>query len=814
VKKKKPGLIARVATLVLGIEVAAFSALGWFYVNRFSDEMEKRTYASMHRVGEMLATDELPVSVLSRKTLLSDLIGEPYLKGMAVGGNGRVIVSTNPEDLGRKASEIKDFNAEWLKDTGDNIRFIRGDRTLTSIQQINNSGGGILYHVFFTISTSELDEKKNTIASVGTAGSVIFILLTSLMIVYIAHRLITRRVNASLQVLEKIENGALEERIPVTYDDELGRIQDGINSMTDELAELIRESRDNATELLKQKDLLQSVIQTAPIRVFWKDRESRFVGCNTRFAEDAGYASPEELIGKTDHDMAWREQAEMFRADDATIMASGAPRIDYELFRKTAGGKSLWLSASKVPLRDNDGNIIGVLGIYSDITAKKQAEDEIRNLAYFDSLTSLPNRRLLMDRLEHAMAASARQKEYAALLMLDLDNFKELNDSKGHDIGDLLLREVGKRISDCVREVDTVARFGGDEFVVIVEALGSDEGAAASQAMIVAEKIRAAIDRKFVFKGFGFSHYSTPSIGVTLFSDAAESVESLLKQVDLALYQAKSSGRNTIRFFSPAMQTQIDERAKMTAGLRRALEKKELCLYYQPQVDKMGNVIGAEALLRWFPNNGEPVSPAQFIPLAEESGLILPIGDWVIEQACKQLEVWGDDPDTSHFNLAVNVSSHQFRQSDFASQVNRHIEETGINPARLKLELTESVVLYDVDETIERMQEIKKLGVSFSLDDFGTGFSSLAYLKRLPLSQLKIDQTFVRDILTDHSDAAIVRAILAMSTSLGIDVIAEGVETEEQYNFLANHGCCYYQGYYFGKPLPIDEWPKVNERRA
>jgi diguanylate cyclase (GGDEF)-like protein/PAS domain S-box-containing protein len=809
VKKIKFGLIARVATLVVAIEVAAFSTLGWFYIDRFSSEMVQRTHASMRRVGELIASEQLPISVISQKKLLTDLIGEPYLNGMVVGGNGHVIVSTTPEYLGRRASEVDAIEPDWLLEAQGEMSVIPADATLTAVQAIKNSSGGALYHVVFTISTAALNAKRANIALMGVAGSALFILLTSLLVVYVAHRLITRRVKATVRVLEKIEHGALQERIPVTQQDEIGQIQAGINSMTDELAELINRSRENAAELQEQKDLLQSVIQTAPIRVFWKDKNSRFVGCNTRFAKDAGYASPEELVGKTDYDMIWQEQADRFHADDLAVMESGQAKIDYEIYRQSPEGEPVWLSASKVPLRDDDGQIIGVLGIYSDITAKKQAEDEIRNLAYFDPLTGLPNRRLIMDHLEEALNNSTRHQQYAALLMLDLDNFKDLNDSRGHGIGDLLLREVGHRIADSVGEMGSVGRFGGDEFVVIIEMLGSDESVAAQQAMKLAEKIRARIDRKFEFKRVGLSHYITPSIGVTLFKDEENSVEDLLKQADVALYQAKSSGRNAIRFYSPMMQTQLNERTRMTAGLRRALDNGELALYYQPQVDSDGTITGAEALLRWLPRQGTPVSPGQFIPLAEESGLIIPIGDWVLGQACDQLKAWEREPDKRRLAIAVNVSSLQFRQKDFTQRVCRHIDRTGIDPTRLKLELTESVVLADVDETVQKMEEIRQLGVTFSLDDFGTGFSSLSYLKRLPLAQLKIDQGFVRDLLSDQSDAAIVRAILAMSASLGIEAIAEGVETQGQYNFLHQHGCRHYQGYLFGKPLPIEAWEKT-----
>lgn len=801
------GLIARVAFLVICIEIAAFSVLGWFYTNQFGSEMVKRTYASMRRVGEMIASDELPISVIARKTLLTDLIGAPYLNGFAVGGSGHVIVATQPDYLGREAETIKGFNPDWLAPDYPRVTYITGSDTLTAVLHVQEArANSALYHVVITISTAELNAKKHTIAVWGVGASLLFMLFTTFAIVYVAHRLFTGRVNKSLEVLEAIENGALNKRIPITYDDELGRLQGGINSMTEKLFYLLAESREAAGEIQKQKELLQSVIQHAPVGVFWKDRESRIVGCNARYAQDAGLGSPEEAIGKTDDDMIWHEQADLYRMEDQSVMESGKPKLDFEILRNSVAGEQVWLSVSKAPLCDKDDNIIGILGIYTDITARKKAEDEIRNLAYFDPLTGLPNRRLLMDRMEQVLAVSARHDRYGGMLMMDLDNFKDLNDSRGHDVGDLLLREVGKRISHCVRDVDTVARFGGDEFVVILESLGEDESSSANQAMAVAEKIRAAIDRKFEFESVGLSHYITPSIGVTLFNGETETVDALLKQADVALYQAKSAGRNDIRFFNPAMQTQIDKRAQMASGLRRGLEQGELYLYYQPQVDWKGHVIGAEALLRWLPQEGDAISPGQFIPLAEETGLILPIGTWVIEQACEQLKAWGKNPKSSRLTLAVNVSSYQFRQSDFVEQVRETIERYGIDATRLKIELTESVVLTDVNEAAERMQQLKELGVTLSLDDFGTGFSSLSYLKRLPLDQLKIDQAFVHDIMADQSDAAIVRAILAMSESLGIDVIAEGVETEEQYTYLLRHGCEYYQGFFFGRPGPIEEW--------
>jgi diguanylate cyclase (GGDEF)-like protein len=453
---------------------------------------------------------------------------------------------------------------------------------------------------------------------------------------------------------------------------------------------------------------------------------------------------------------------------------------------------------------------IGELAVTFNRMAEKvqNREAEIFNLAYYDPLTNLPNRRLLMDRLNQALIASGRSQAFGALLIIDLDQFKTLNDTQGHDIGDQLLIAVAQRLTENVRQDDTVSRPGGDEFVVILDNLSPDETAAAQQAEMIAEKIRAALNQSYQLAGVEQMHESTASIGMTLFQGHDNSTDVLLKQADVALYQAKDSGRNKVRFFNPDMQAAINSRTALESALRQALNKNELQLYYQPQVDQLGRIIGAEALLRWQRPGIGMVSPAAFIPLAEESGLILPIGDWVLQTACAQLTAWAGNDQTRDLQLSINVSARQFHQAEFVGQIASCLARSGINPTRLKLELTESIVLDNVEEVIQRMQKLRNLGISFSMDDFGTGYSSLSYLKRLPLDQLKIDQSFVRDISIDFNDAAIVRAILAMSQSLGLKVIAEGVETPAQHEFLLANGCLTFQGYLFGKPMPIEELEK------
>jgi len=492
--------------------------------------------------------------------------------------------------------------------------------------------------------------------------------------------------------------------------------------------------------------------------------------------------------------------------------ANGAP-FSLERFRHTGHrrrietrlerqGAVFYLLVSVGPLVGSQGERLGSVVILTDITQRKAAEEQIEQLAFYDPLTRLPNRRLLLDRLHQAVAAGARNRRQGALLFIDLDNFKTLNDTLGHDIGDLLLQQVALRLLDAVRARDTVARLGGDEFVVLLEDLGAQPQEAAAQVQVLGARILGALTQPYTLAGHRC--HSTPSLGATLISEDSPSVDELLKRADLAMYQAKAAGRNTLRFFDPDMQAALEARTALEAELREGLREGQFRLHYQAQVDSAGNLTGAEALLRWQHPLRGPVSPAEFIPLAEETGLILPLGRWVLETACAQLAAWAQQPQTAGLTLAINVSAREFRHAGFVDQVSQVLERTGTDPHRLKLELTESLLLDDIAGTIAKMTALKALGVGFSLDDFGTGYSSLSYLKRLPLDQLKIDQSFVRDVLTDPNDAAIARTIVALAQSLGLAVIAEGVETEGQRDFLLRNGCHAFQGYLFGRPGPVE----------
>ncbi len=529
------------------------------------------------------------------------------------------------------------------------------------------------------------------------------------------------------------------------------------------------------------------------------------IEANQRFAQLFGYDNPDELIGQNDIErLVTPDSAATLRAHIAAGRTSQP--IEGTGIRKDG---STFIGETQSCKTTYHGRTVITIAV-RDITARKLAEDEIRNLAFYDPLTRLPNRRLLLDRLHQALASNTRSGRHGALLLIDLDNFKTLNDTLGHDMGDLLLQQVAQRLSTCIRVGDTVARLGGDEFVVMLQDLSENAEEAATQTESVGEKTLQSLSQPY--RLLGYENHSTPSIGITLFGGQQHAIEDLLKQADLAMYQSKTAGRNTMRFFDPEMQTKVTNRAAMEVDLREALRQQQFILQYQPQVVGDGRITGAEVLMRWQHPQRGLVPPIDFIPLAEETGLILPLGQWVLETACVQLAKWANHPEMAALNLSVNVSANQLHQVDFVDQVLAVLRSTGANPHRLKLELTESLLVSNVENTIVKMTALKAQGVGFSLDDFGTGYSSLTYLKRLPLDQLKIDQGFVRDILIDPNDAAIAKMVVALAESLGLSVIAEGVEIESQRSFLASQGCHAYQGYLFSRPLPLDKFEELAKR--
>lgn len=578
-----------------------------------------------------------------------------------------------------------------------------------------------------------------------------------------------------------------------------------------------------ATDLTQQKQAetalregerrMKSIVEFMPVGVWLLDAEGYIVFGNAagrRIWAGSPSGSLEQFMGSRD----WRSLDHASVPADAwpstRAVKHGETTLDEQMEIECLDGSRKTILNSAVPIRDEAGRILGAVVIHQDITERRATEDEVEQLAFYDPLTGLPNRRLLLDRLKQTLKTNARSGEHAALLFIDLDDFKLINDTLGHDIGDLLLQEVGRRLRDCVRAEDTVARLGGDEFVVLLKGLSAASDAeAAARTQAVGDKILATLNEPYCLAGHDCR--STPSIGATLIHDHGTTIDQILKQADLAMYQAKQAGRNTLRFFDPAMQTTLEARALLEMQLRQGLAEGQFLLHYQPQVDRAGTLTGVEALLRWQHPERGLVLPGEFIPLAEDTGLILPLGRWVLETACAQLADWARRPETAGLSLAVNVCARQFHQPDFVDLVQGTLARHPFPPGRLKLELTESLLLTHVEDTVATMTALKSVGVSLSLDDFGTGYSSLAYLKRLPLDQIKIDQSFVRDLLNDPSDAAIVRATLAMADSLGLEVIAEGVETKAQWAFLIEHGCGAFQGYLFGRPAPIDRLQALAE---
>jgi diguanylate cyclase (GGDEF)-like protein/PAS domain S-box-containing protein len=578
---------------------------------------------------------------------------------------------------------------------------------------------------------------------------------------------------------------------------EIGRAIDGLNGAR----EGISKSR-SELKVYNEQLLIAATAFESQEGMLVTDADKVILQVNRAFTIITGYTA-DESIGKLPSLISsGRHDQDFYASMWESINNVGVWEGDVWNQRKSGEDYPQHLIITAV--KGMDAIVTNYVATMTDISARISAEEEINHLAFYDHLTHLPNRRLLIDRLTQALAFSTRSGLEGALLFIDLDHFKTLNDSLGHAVGDLLLQQVAKRLLSCVREGDTVARLGGDEFVVVLEGLSEQTAEATLIAEAIGKKILTILNQPYQLAMHEYT--SSSSIGVTLFNDHKSVVGDLLKQADIAMYQAKKAGRNTLQFFDTQMQDAITARVLLEGELRKALENRQFELYYQIQVDSSDQPIGAEVLIRWIHPDRGFISPEHFIPLAEAAGLIFTIGQWVLDTACAQLKAWQLNELTKELVLAVNVSAKQFRQLDFVAQVQATVQHHAINPNLLKLELTESLLLENIEDTIVTMNALNEIGLRFSLDDFGTGYSSLQYLKRLPLHQLKIDQSFVRDIADNSSDQVIVRTIVAMAQSLNLKVIAEGVETEEQRQHLLNNGCLHYQGYLFGRPVPLEEF--------
>jgi len=578
-------------------------------------------------------------------------------------------------------------------------------------------------------------------------------------------------------------------------------LMSNVLSMRDKLRESMAALRESAERTV----LSASVFEHAHDGILITDVNMKILETNPAFSRITGY-SRDAVLGIQPKDIGFvNNDPQFFEKIQQESEYAGEWRGEAKNLSGNGDIYDAWIDIFAV--RDATQRITNYVCLFSDITERKQAADEIEHLAFYDSLTHLANRRMLVDRLKRAFFSSKRTGKDGALLFLDLDHFKTLNDSLGHAIGDLLLQQVASRLTECLRGGDTVARvarLGGDEFVVMLEDLSSHPIEAAAQAEVVGQKILATLNQPYQLATH--EYHSTVSIGVALFGDHVDAQDDLVKHADIAMYQAKRAGRNTMRFFDPLMQEAIDTRADLERELRKAIDKQQFELYYQIQVDQLNKPLGAEALIRWIHPERGMIPPFNFISLAEETGLILPIGEWVLDTACAQIKAWQSNELTRDLTISINVSAKQFYQNNFVSQVYASVDHHEINPSLLKLELTESMLLENIEDTIVTMTALKEIGIRFSLDDFGTGYSSLQYLKRLPLTQLKIDQSFVRDIVCDSSDKAIVRTIIAMAKSMELEVIAEGVETRDQQELLLKIHCKQFQGYLFGKPITIGEF--------
>ncbi|CAM8663789.1 COG5001 Predicted signal transduction protein containing a membrane domain, an EAL and a GGDEF domain [Comamonadaceae bacterium] len=608
----------------------------------------------------------------------------------------------------------------------------------------------------------------------------------------------TRRLNAISTVADAVQGGDTSRRVAIQGSDEAAHLARAFNAMLDTLQ--VREK-----ELLQSRDALRiaaTAFESNDV-MFVCDADWRILQVNSAFQRVTGYL-PEEAIGKAPRDLmgSGAHAQDFYDAMNESIQTQGSWQGEVWDQRKNGETYPAWTTITAV--RSDSGEVTHYVANLSDFSARKAAENEIKTLVYFDSLTMLPNRRMLMGRLETALQTSLSTGHLGALLFVDLDDFKTLNDTLGHHQGDILLQQVALRLQACVREADTVARLGGDEFVVMLEGLSTVTTEAEAQAEALARKVMQALNQPY---DLGIlTRSSTPSVGITLFGNCQESLDEPLKRADLAMYQAKAAGRNTMRLFDPRAQAAVTLRADLESALRTALDEKQFVLYLQPQISEDARVTGAEALIRWQHPVRGLVMPGEFIAVAEDCGLIVPLGNWVLDTACQQLAAWARKPGFEHMTIAVNVSAKQFHQPDFVEQVLDSLSRHGARANRLKIEITESMLIANVDDVIVRMEELQHHGVGFAMDDFGIGYSSLTYLKRLPLDVLKIDQSFVRDVLVDSNDAAIANMIVALANSLGLSVIAEGVETVEQMQYLARHGCHAYQGYLFSRPVPVERF--------
>jgi diguanylate cyclase (GGDEF)-like protein/PAS domain S-box-containing protein len=748
--------------------------------------------------GRMVGGLQTPIDLLKLR-LVPSAEKLPDATVIAIVDSDGKVVARSKDPQKYVGQDMKDFGVVQAVLTQKNGT--TKDRGLDGVERLYGFlpiEGTDWYVVAGTDAEVALDSARQAaFGAVLLALAVLFVIIN--LAIFLANR-ISKPIQSINDAASQVAQGAITQRAVQGGPLELVKVASQFNTMLDTIASSQQELRESQDRLkLAMEGARQALWQYSITEqtVSFSETWSVIIG---------GSYQPLTYDVKAFQVLIPAEDLEAINTAFARTFKSDENRFDLESRFMNLRGEQIWIRAQgQVTVRDELGRAVRMVGLMRDITERKVAEAQIQKLAFYDALTELPNRRLLTDRLTQSLAATFRNKKHGALLFIDLDHFKTLNDTLGHFLGDQLLEQVAQRLKTCIRETDTAARLGGDEFVVMLSDLSENSSMAASQAEAVGEKILFSLNQPYRLGEH--IRISTPSIGLTLFGGTTqESVEEPLKRADMAMYQAKSAGRNTLRFFDPQMQARVTERLAQERDLRVALQESQFTLFYQAQISGDRSILGAEALIRWQHPQRGLVAPGEFITLAEETGLILPLGQWVMDAACTQLAIWQSQPGFESFTLAVNVSAQQFHQDNFVQDVIDSLNRAKAISTGLKIELTEGVLLNNVEDVIEKMNKLKARGVSFSLDDFGTGYSSLSYLKRLPLDQLKIDQGFVRDILIDPNDAAIAKMVISLASTLNLTVVAEGVETAAQKDFLLANGCITYQGYYFSRPLPLAEF--------
>lgn len=907
----RSSLITKIALLVICIEMVAFGVLGWFYVNRFSTAADEQIRSRLQLVGRLIAGNELQINAIAQSGLMGDLLGADYLQGMVIGGNARVIVSTDAAYLGRSVREIPGFDPQWIADTAPDVQFIPGPGTLTYVTRIGSPHGGSVYHAAITIATTAITARKRSIAIWGWSASLAFILLSSVGIILLVHRFISRRVDGTLAVLKRVEGGAMDIRIPVSSPDEMGQLQHGINSMIENLGKLLARHRRNEEEL----GAILNSISEGLIAIDMHGRIVRF-NANAQALVGTGRALAKE------HSLAeyLPELASTGRPPWVSVLTDGKPLDNFRFTLPGPDGKQRSIEMACAPVRDTngasagavlalrditerqatedqlrlaanvftyaregivitdtDGTIVNVnkaftlitgygrdevigqnprilksdrqgpefyvamwrdlieqgywvgeiwnrrkngeiypelltisavhddqgktqqyVGLFFDITVQKEQQQQLEYIAHYDALTHLPNRVLLADRLQQSMLQAQRRQQLIAVVYLDLDGFKAVNDNHGHDTGDRLLISIAQRVKESLRKGDTIARLGGDEFVAVLVDLHD-----VNDVQPLLQRLLTAIAQPVHIDGLALQ--VTASLGVTFYPQAEEvDADQLLRQADQAMYQAKLAGRNRYHLFDAEQDRSVRGHHESVENIQRALRDGEFTLYYQPQVNmRTGAVVGVEALIRWqHPKHGL-LSPDTFLPIIQDHPLSIELDEWVLDTALTQLEAWRAEG--LDISISVNVGALQLQQSDFTERLRDLLAaHPTVRPGDLKLEVLETSALNDIEHVSQVMIACDHIGVSFALDDFGTGYSSLAYLKRLPASQLKIGRAFVRDMLDDPEDLAILEGVLSLATVFHREAIAEGVESQSQGEILLQLGCELAQGYGIARPMPAD----------